>query len=152
MNSLNISKKIIFIPCSGADYNGELSRKVAIQLSDTSFIANSSSMLCFTIFLRHSLLKEEDSFKRIKDHLVSSYVVIIDGCSGSCAFKILKFLDINPDLVINLTKLVPKKPLDFKDIESFKNRPCLSKIKTSDIEKVSNHILQLLKEKKIINN
>jgi uncharacterized metal-binding protein len=86
------AKKIILIPCSGAGYNGELARQAAIQLTENSTIADKSLMLCFTIFLRYGLLKEDQSFKNMSEYLKSNFIVVIDGCSGGCALKILKKL------------------------------------------------------------
>ena len=143
-------KKIILIPCSGAGYNGELARQAAIQLTENSPIADKSLMLCFTIFLRYGLLKEDQSFKNMSEYLKSSFIVVIDGCSGGCALKILKNFDLKPDLVVNLNKLIPKKMLDLNAIQNPCDIPRLSNIKKEDLEKVSNFIMDQLKEKKII--
>ncbi len=142
-------KGIIFVPCSGGDYNGELARHVAIHLSETSAIADKSSMLCFTIFLRNNLLREP-SFEFMKKDLTSNYIVLIDGCSGACAFKILKHLEIKPDLVINLNKLIPKPKINLNDLQAFKNRPRMSNLRQEDISKVMHYILLQLQEKNII--
>jgi len=143
-------KKIILIPCSGAGYNGELARQAAIQLTENSPIADKSLMLCFTIFLRYGLLKEDQSFKNMSEYLKSSFIVVIDGCSGGCALKILKNFDLKPNLVVNLNKLIPKKMLDLNAIQNPCDIPRLSNIKKEDLEKVSNFIMDQLKEKKII--
>jgi len=143
-------KKIILIPCSGAGYNGELARQAAIQLTENSPIADKSLMLCFTIFLRYGLLKEDQSFKNTSEYLKSSFIVVIDGCSGGCALKILKNFDLKPNLVVNLNKLIPKKMLDLNAIQNPCDIPRLSNIKKEDLEKVSNFIMDQLKEKKII--
>lgn len=150
MSSFTNAKKIIFIPCSGAGYNGELARQAAIQLTENSSIADKSTMLCFTIFLRYGILKEDQSFKGMSDYLKSNLIVVIDGCSGGCALKILKNFDIKPDLVINLNKLIPKKVLDIKSIQNTCDIPRLSNIKKDDLEKVSNFIIDQLRDKKII--
>ena len=146
------AKKILFLPCSGAGYNGELARQAAIQLTENSPIADKSLMLCFTIFIRYGLLKEDQSFKSMSDYLKSNFIVIIDGCSGGCALKILKKFDIKPDLVINLNKLIPKKMLDINAIQNQCDIPRLSNIKKEDLEKVSSFMMDQLKEKKIIKN
>ncbi|MHA1130449.1 MAG: putative zinc-binding protein [Candidatus Helarchaeota archaeon] len=144
-------KRIIFVPCSGGEYNGELARRVAIQLSETSAIANNSSMLCFTIFLRNNLLREP-SFEFIKKDLTSNYIVLIDGCSGACAFKILKHFEITPNLVINLNKLIPKPKINLNDLQAFKNLPRMSNIKQEDILKVENYVIEQLEAKGLIKN
>jgi len=152
MSESTSAKKILFLPCSGAGYNGELARQAAIQLTENSPIADKSLMLCFTIFIRYGLLKEDQSFKSMSDYLKSNFIVIIDGCSGGCALKILKNFNIKPDLVINLNKLIPKKMLDLSAIQNQCDIPRLSNIKKEDLEKVSNFIMNQLKEKNIIKN
>ncbi|MHA1251143.1 MAG: putative zinc-binding protein [Candidatus Helarchaeota archaeon] len=142
-------KHIIFVPCSGSEYNGELARHIAIKLSEKSPIADMSSMLCFTILLRTNLL-EEPSFEIMKNDLTSNYIVVIDGCSGACAFKILKHLKITPDLVINLNKLVPKSKINLNDPQAFINRPRMSNLRQEDIDKVTHYILNQLQANKII--
>jgi len=141
---------IKIIPCSGAEYNGELSRQVAIRLCEKGSIANHSTMLCFTIFLRTLLSNPERAPEIIKNQLSSSFVIVIEGCKGSCVLKILKILnsaDFKPDLHINIEKLIPKKIIDYKKSSSIENVPRLSVIKTKDIELISNSILEQLKEK-----
>jgi uncharacterized metal-binding protein len=150
MTASTNARKIIFIPCSGAGYNGELARQAAIRFTENSPLADKSLMLCFTIFLRYGLLKEDQAFKGMSDYLKSNFIVIIDGCSGGCALKILKNFDIKPDLVINLNKLIPKKVLDINAIQNPCDIPRLSNIKKEDLEKVSNFIVDQLKEKQII--
>ncbi len=142
-------KRIIFIPCSGSEYNGELARHVAIQLNEASAIADKSSMLCFTIFLRNFLLKEP-SFEFMKADLTSNYIVLIDGCSGACTFKILKHFEITPNLVINLNKLIPKPKMNLNDIQAFKNRPRMNDLRQEDISKVIDYVFLQLQEKNII--
>ena len=144
---------IKIIPCSGAEYNGELSRQVAIRLCEKGSIANHSTMLCFTIFLRTLLSNPERATEIIKYQLSSSFVIVIEGCKGSCVLQILKILnlaDFKPDLHINIEKLIPKKIINYKKISSNENYPRLSNIRTEDIEQVSNSIIEQLKEKDII--
>lgn len=143
-------KDIKLIACSGAEYNGELARQVAIELSENSSIADTTSMFCLTIFLRNILLNEEQIIKITKDQLSSSFIVVVDGCTGLCALKILKHLGIKADLIVNVQQLVPKPKINFSDIESFKNRPRMHNVKKEDVEKVSNHIIKRLKEMKAI--
>lgn len=143
-------RRIIFVPCSGGEYLGELARRAAIQLSEASIIANSSSMLCLTIFLRYHLLNEKASFEFMKKDLTSNYIVLIDGCSGACAFKMLKSLGITPHIVINLNKLIPKPRIDLNDLQAFQNRPQMFNVRQEDLEKITNYILQELQEKQLI--
>lgn len=142
-------KDLEFIACSGADYNGELARQVAIRLCENSPIQDNSSLFCFTIFLKNCMLKDKKAFETMKQQLTSSSIIVIDGCSGGCVFKLLNFLKIKPDLVINLQKLVPKEKINPNDISSFK-RPNLAHVREEDIEKVSNYIMEQLKEKNLI--
>lgn len=149
MNEENVKKKnIILIPCSGAEYNGELARRVAIRLSENSKISLISTMHCSTIFLKNVLLKQERMIEITKNNLRSSYIIIIDGCKISCASTIFRFLQIEPDIVIHIDELVPKAKINLNDIEAFKNRPRMSNIKEEDIEKVSKYLLKKLEEKK----
>ncbi|MHA1300490.1 MAG: putative zinc-binding protein [Candidatus Helarchaeota archaeon] len=143
-------REIEIIACSGAEYNGEIARQVAIILSEKSSIADRTTMLCLTIFLRNFLLKEEKMFNMTKEELKSSYLMVIDGCSGACIFKILKSLDIKPDLVVNLNKLIPKPKINFNSIEAFRNRPRMSTIKKEHVDKVVNYIMGKLEESGLI--
>ncbi|MHA1266976.1 MAG: putative zinc-binding protein [Candidatus Helarchaeota archaeon] len=143
-------RNILFIPCSGAEYNGELARHVVIQLSEISPIAEISSVLCLTIFLKYHLLNKERLFEIMKKNIASNFSVVIDGCSGSCALHLLKTLDVKPDLVINLRKLVPKPTINFNDLQAFLNQPRMSNLKQEDIEKVTTYVLNQLSERKII--
>jgi len=142
-------KSVIFIPCSGAEYNGELARQAAIRLSEKSSIAKNCSVLCLTITLKYFILKKEQYFNIMKNNITSNFSVIIDGCSGACAFQIFRKLDIKPDLVINVNKIVPKKILNLKDINELTQISQMSNIKEKDIEKVCDYILQKLKENDI---
>ena len=145
---------IKIIPCSGAEYNGELSRQVAIRLCENGPIANHSTMLCFTIFLRTILSNPEKATEIIKNQLSSNFVIVIEGCKGSCVLKILKLLnstEFKPDLHINIEKSVPKKIIDYKKIRATENIPRLSNLRIEDIDQVSNSIIKQLKEKGIIN-
>ena len=74
---------IKIIPCSGAEYNGELARQVAIRLCEKGPIAHHSTMLCFTIFLRTLLSNPERVPEIIKNQLSSSSVIVIEGCKGT---------------------------------------------------------------------
>ncbi|NHI91066.1 MAG: hypothetical protein EAX96_01100 [Candidatus Lokiarchaeota archaeon] len=150
MNEQKKYERISLIPCSGADYNGELARQAAIKLSEDSPISEFSNMLCFTIFLRYNLLKEDQMASLMKTNLLSTYIVVIDGCSGACAFRILKGLDIEPNLVVNLQKLVPKEVVSPKNVKSILTHRSLNKIKEEDIKKVTNYILKKLQEEKIL--
>jgi len=144
---------IKIIPCSGAEYNGELARQVAIRLYEKGPIAHHSSMLCFTIFLRTLLSNPQRAPEIIKTQLSSSPVIVIEGCNGSCVLKILKILnsaDFKPDLQINVEKLVPKKIIDHKNGSSIENPFRISNIKNEDIEIVSSSIVEQLKDKGII--
>lgn len=140
-------ENIILIPCSGAEYNGELARQIAIRLNENSQISLMSSMHCSTIFLKNILLKKEQMVEITKNHLKSSFIIIIDGCKTSCANVIFQFLDIEPDLVVHVDDFVPKERINLNDIEAFKNRPRLSKIKEEDIKKISDFIINQLKER-----
>jgi len=133
-------RHIIFIPCPGSEYNGELARRAAIQLSEVSTIADKSSMFCLTIFLRNNLLKES-SFEYMKTELTSNYIILIDGCNKACTFKILKHFEIKPHLVINLNKIIPKPKINLNDIQTFKNLPRMSDLRQEDINKVINYVL-----------
>ncbi|MHA1800080.1 MAG: putative zinc-binding protein [Candidatus Helarchaeota archaeon] len=145
MAELNDHDDIILIPCSGAEYNGELARQVAITLSEKSVIADHTSTLCLTIFMKHILLNENRLLEITKKKMEQSRVVIIDGCSGACVFKIFKNLNIKVDLVINLRKLFPKKTMNFRDIKAFLARPKMSDVKQEDIDKAIEYILNKLK-------
>jgi len=141
---------IKIIPCSGAEYNGELARQVAIRLCEKGPIAHHSTMLCFTIFLRTLLSNPERVPEIIKNQLSSSSVIVIEGCKGSCVLKILKILnsaDFKPDLQINIEKLIPKKIMNYKKSNSIENPFRLSNIKNEDIEMVSNSIIEQLTDK-----
>ncbi len=143
----NVIDNIIITPCSGAEYNGELARQVAIKLSENSEISSISSMHCSTIFLKNILLKNDILVQITKEHLKSSFSVIIDGCRISCVKTIFNFLELEPDLVIYVDEVVPKQKLNINDLEAFKNLPRLSNIKKEDINKVTNLITEKLKEK-----
>lgn len=143
----NVIDNIIIIPCSGAEYNGELARQVAIKLSENSEISSISSMHCSTIFLKNILLKNDILVQITKEHLKSSFSVIIDGCRISCVKTIFNFLELEPGLVIYVDEVVPKQKLNINDLEAFKNLPRLSNIKKEDINKVTNLITEKLKEK-----
>lgn len=143
----NVIDNIIITPCSGAEYNGELARQVAIKLSENSEISSISSMHCSTIFLKNILLKNDILVQITKSHLKSSFSVIIDGCRISCVKTIFNFLELEPDLVIYVDEVVPKQKLNINDLEAFKNLPRLSNIKKEDINKVTNLITEKLKEK-----
>jgi uncharacterized metal-binding protein len=150
MQKYTSSKTLLFIPCSGASYHGELARQVAIHLVENSPLAPFSSMLCFTIFLRHNLLHEKKSVFSMKNLLSSSFTIAIDGCTGACALKIFQFLKITPALTINLQQLIPKESINYVDSQAVKTRPRLSAIKPEDVEKVSTYILNQLLEKQIL--
>jgi len=143
----NVIDNIIITPCSGAEYNGELARQVAIKLSENSEISSISSMHCSTIFLKNILLKNDILVQITKEHLKSSFSVIIDGCRISCVKTIFNFLELEPGLVIYVDEVVPKQKLNINDLEAFKNLPRLSNIKKEDINKVTNLITEKLKEK-----
>lgn len=143
----NVIDNIIITPCSGAEYNGELARQVAIKLSENSEISSISSMHCSTIFLKNILLKNDIQVQITKEHLKSSFSVIVDGCKISCVKTIFNFLELEPDLVIYVDEVVPKQKLNINDLEAFKNLPRLSNIKKEDINKVTNLITEKLKEK-----
>ncbi|MHC1591003.1 MAG: putative zinc-binding protein, partial [Candidatus Helarchaeales archaeon] len=142
MGEIKKYDKITFIPCSGAEYNGELARKVAIELSEKSPIADFSSVFCMTIFLKYNLLKEERMAEMMKNGLTSGFIVIIDGCSGACAFKIFKHLNIKPNLVVNLRKLIPKKHVDLSNIKAILKQNLMTEIREVDVQKVKNHVLE----------
>ncbi|HEY0087655.1 MAG TPA: putative zinc-binding protein [Candidatus Lokiarchaeia archaeon] len=147
--SKNDRKKenIVLIPCSGAEYNGELARQVAIRLKENSQVSSISSMHCSTIFLKNILLKKEQLVEITKNHLKSSFLVIIDGCKTSCANSIFQFLEIKPDLLVHVDDFVPKERTNLNDIEAFKNRPQLCKIKEEDIKKIADCVMTQLKER-----
>ena len=111
----NVIDNIIITPCSGAEYNGELARQVAIKLSENSEISSISSMHCSTIFLKNILLKNDILVQITKEHLKSSFSVIIDGCRISCVKTIFNFLELEPDLVIYVDEVVPKQKLNIND-------------------------------------
>jgi len=147
--STNDIKKehVVLIPCSGAEYNGELARQVAIRLKENSKISSISSMHCSTIFFKNVLLKNEQLVEITKNHLKSCFLVIIDGCKTSCADSIFQTLDIKPDLLIHIDDFVPKGRINLNDIEAFKNRPQLSKINEEDIKKIADFVMTQLKER-----
>lgn len=140
-------RDIIIIPCSGAEYHGELARQVAIKLSEKSKISTYSSMFCSTIFLKNVLLEKERMVEITKNDLKSKFIIVLDGCRTSCESLMLKNLGINPDLILHLNNIVPKEKVHLDDIEAYKNRPKLSEIKGEDIIKSTQHILEKLRDK-----
>lgn len=140
-------KNIILIPCSGSEYNGELARKIALNLDVNDSISNFSEFFCSTFFLRNYLLKKENLFEMTKQRLFSNYIIVIDGCRTSCMVQILKALDIKPDLVINLQQFVPKPDLDLNDPNAFQKIPKANDVNHEEVEKISNYILDKLREK-----
>ena len=138
-------ENIIFVPCSGSEYHGELARQVAIQLTENSSISSLASMTCTTILLKNVLLEKGHIVEITKDHLKHSFLVMINGCNTACASQIYEHLGIKPDLIISIQDIIPKQRINLNDINSFKNRNKLSEIKEEDIKKVLEHILNELK-------
>ncbi len=138
---------IILIPCSGAEYHGELARKVAIQLIENSKISILASMTCSTIFLKNVLLGKDNMVELTKKHLKNSFLIVINGCNTACASQIYEHLEIKPDLVISVQDIIPKQRLNLNDLNSFKNKNKLSEIKEEDIKKVIHYIYTELQKK-----
>lgn len=145
-------ENIVLIPCSGSEYHGELARQSAINLAENSNISSLASMACSTIFLRNVLLSKDRMVEITKQHLKNSFLIMINGCNSSCASQIYKHLGIKPDLSISVQDIIPKQHININDISSFKNLNKLSEIKKEDIEKVSEYVLNELKQKNLILN
>ncbi|MFX1457428.1 MAG: putative zinc-binding protein [Promethearchaeota archaeon] len=137
---------IVLIPCSGAEYHGELARQVAIHLEEKSTISTISSLNCMTIFLKNVILKKESMVEIIKNHLKHLNIIIINGCRTACASEIYSYLGIVPDLIISVQDIIPKHHLNLNDLKHFENVPKLSEITKEDIKKVSDYILNKLYE------
>ncbi|GAH77158.1 unnamed protein product, partial [marine sediment metagenome] len=60
-----------------------------------------------------------------------------------------KALDIKPDLVINLQQFVPKLSLDLNDPDAFQKIPKANDVNQEEVEKISNYILDKLREKNL---
>jgi uncharacterized metal-binding protein len=140
------AKNIVLIPCSGAEYHGELARQVAIRLAEKSKIAFISSMTCSTIFLKNVLLEKQQLVEITKNHLKHSFIIIINGCNTACTSAIYEYLGIVPDLIISVQDIIPKQHINLNDLDTFKNLPKLSEIKEEDITNVSEFVLQELKK------
>ncbi|MHA1282186.1 MAG: putative zinc-binding protein [Promethearchaeota archaeon] len=143
----SLKDNIIFIPCSGSEYHGEIAHKAAIELVENSPISQFSSLFCSTIFLKNVLLNKERLVEITKNHLNNSFVVVLNGCRTSCSSTILKNLGIKPDFIIEVQDVIPKKKMNLNDLSSFKNLPKLSNIKEEEIKKVVQHVLDKLKKK-----
>ncbi len=139
-------ENIILIPCSGSEYHGELARQAAIILAEKSKISVITSMTCSTIFLKNVLLGKDKLVEISKNHLKNSFIVIINGCTTSCASEIYRALEIEPDLIISVQNLIPKQHLNLNDLNAFNKLPKMSEIKQEDLDLVINHILSELQK------
>jgi uncharacterized metal-binding protein len=139
-----LKENIVLIPCSGAEYHGELARQVAIRIAEKSKISSISSMSCSTIFFKNVLLGKEQLVDITKNHLKHSFIIIINGCNTACASVIYEYLDNVPDLIISVQDVIPKQRMNLNDLNTFKNLPKLSEIKEGDIKKVIGHVFNEL--------
>ena len=138
---------IVLIPCSGSEYHGELARQVAIRLAEKSKISPLSSISCTTILLKNVLLQKQNMVDITKNHLMNSFLIIINGCYTACASQIYEQLGIKPDLLISVQEIIPKQHINLNDINTFKNKKKLSELDEEDVKKVVEHIFDKLKER-----
>ena len=139
-------ENIILIPCSGSEYHGELARQVAIQIAEKSGISNLASMTCSTIFLKNVLLRKDQMVQISKNHLENSFLIMINGCNTACMSQIYDYIGVKPDLIISVQDIIPKERINLNDLNTFKNKNKLSKIKEGDINKVIEYVFTELKK------
>jgi uncharacterized metal-binding protein len=104
-------------------------------------------MTCSTIFLKNVLMGKENLVEITKNHLNNSFIIIINGCNSSCASKIYRYFEIEPDLVISFQDIIPKPHLNLNNLNTFKILPKVSDVKNVDIDLVIKYILEELQKR-----
>jgi len=108
-------KKIMIVPCSGANMTGEIARRASVVVCEETR-SDVAGLMSITSTAKAMIYGDGNTLHHLLRLLKGQKVICVEGCDYACSRGILEFAGVKPDFSLDVGVLLGKTGYSLKKI------------------------------------